>query len=121
MDIQPLRRDQLTFENGLFAQRLLPWAALNAPFEGSWCVIKPGTSSTPHAHHEYEIFIALRGEARLHSNGSERSFVAGDIVHFEPHEEHAVVNVGSEDFEMYSIWWDADMTERFQRRHREAA
>ncbi|ASN82259.1 MULTISPECIES: cupin domain-containing protein [Deinococcus] len=117
MDLKPLRREQLNFENGLHAQRLLPWANLNAPFEGSWCVIAPGTASTAHAHHEYEIFIALAGEAWLESEGQRQPFRAGDIVHFTPGTPHAVVNEGTEPFEMYSVWWDLAMAECFMTRH----
>ncbi|KXK62434.1 cupin [Micromonospora rosaria] len=116
MDIKPLDRADLRHENGLDAQRLLPWPALNAPFEGSWCVIRPGTASTAHAHHEYEIFIALAGTAVLDSQGQRRPFVAGDIVHFPPHVEHRVINEGETDFEMYSVWWDQDMARRFLTR-----
>ena len=117
MDKRTLSRQTLTHENGLDAQRLLPWPALNAPFEGSWCVIRPGTASTAHAHHEYEIFIAVAGSAVLESQGEREPFVAGDIVHFPPDTEHRVVNEGDDDFEMYSVWWDAEMTQRFAERH----
>ena len=118
MDIRQLDRDGLTHENGLDAQRLLPWPTLNAPFEGSWCVIRPGTASTMHAHHEHEIFIALRGAAVLESGGERAPFAAGDVVHFRPHTEHRVINDGDSDFEMYSVWWDADMAHRFVDRDR---
>lgn len=119
MDIHHLDRDSLVHENGLDAQRLLPWATLNAPFEGSWCVIRPGTASTPHAHHEHEIFIAVRGSAVLESEGKRAPFVAGDIVHFRPHTAHRVVNDGAADFEMYSVWWDENMAARFTARNRD--
>ncbi|GGT12439.1 cupin domain-containing protein [Streptomyces purpureus] len=121
MELRGLDRQNLKHENGLDAQRLVPWPALNAPFEGSWCVIRPGTASTPHAHHEYEIFIAVKGEAFLESQGERTPFVTGDIVHFPPGIEHRVVNESGEDFEMYSVWWDLEMTEKFAARHGERA
>src|SRR5947199_7715605 len=105
MELRQLDRTGLTRENGLDNQRLLPWPTLNAPFEGSWCVLAPGTASTPHAHHEYEIFIAVHGRAVLRSEGEERPFAAGDVVHFPPGTTHQVANESDEDFEMYSIWW----------------
>lgn len=117
MEIRHLDRQRLRHENGLDAQRLLPWPALNAPFEGSWCVIRAGTSSTPHSHHEYEIFIAVRGEATLVADSERRSFRVGDIAYFPPGVTHQVVNDGEEDFEMYSVWWDTDMSHRFTQRH----
>jgi mannose-6-phosphate isomerase-like protein (cupin superfamily) len=119
MDVRRLDRTALTHENGLDAQRLLPWPALNAPFEGSWCVIAPGTASTPHAHHEYEIFVAVSGEAVLDSAGERSDFRAGDVVYFPPGTEHRVVNNSDTDFEMYSVWWDEEMSHRFAARHGE--
>ena len=116
MDIRQLDRDGLRHENGLDAQRLLPWPTVNAPFEGSWCVIRPRTASTPHSHHEHEIFIAISGSAVLESNGEQAPFRAGDIAHFPPHTPHRVRNDGDADFEMYSVWWDADMAARFSAR-----
>jgi mannose-6-phosphate isomerase-like protein (cupin superfamily) len=117
VDIRPLNRTKLNHENGLDAQRLLPWNELNAPFEGSWCVIRPGTASTAHSHTEHEIFIALSGWAVLDSEGSRARFSAGDIVRFEPGTEHRVINESDTDFEMYSVWWDTDIAANFLRRN----
>ncbi|GAB3975726.1 cupin domain-containing protein [Actinoallomurus acanthiterrae] len=117
MEIRKLDRDNLKQDNGLIAQRLMPWAALNAPFEGSWCVVKPGASSGAHGHHEYEIWVAMNGAAEIISEGKRVPFVAGDVVHFPPEQRHQVVNDGDADFEMYAVWWDAEMAERFSTRH----
>lgn len=117
MDLRQLDRSALRHENGLDAQRLLPWPVLNVPFEGSWCVLRPGTASTPHAHHEYEIFIAVSGSAVLRSEGELAEFRAGDVVYFRPGLEHQVVNNSDADFQMYSVWWDPQMAERFAARH----
>lgn len=116
MQIRRLERDRLGPDNN-HSQRLLPWPALNAPFEGAWCVIRPGAASVRHAHHEYEIFIAVSGEAVLESAGERTTFAAGDVVHFPPQVDHQVINDGSEDFEMYTVWWDRDMAHSFDRRH----
>jgi len=103
MEIHSLDRDELKLDNGLRAQRLLPWPALNAPFEGSWCVVAPGAASGPHSHHEYEIWIALTGSSRIECDGKQTPFVAGDIAHFTPGSTHQVVNDGDADFQMYSV------------------
>ncbi|MEU7913638.1 cupin domain-containing protein [Microbispora bryophytorum] len=121
MEIRSLDRDNLRADNGLRAQRLMPWPVLNAPFEGSWCVVPPGAASGPHSHHEYEIWVAMTGEAEIVTEGRREPFVAGDVVHFVPGTRHQVVNEGGADFQMYAIWWDAEMTERFSARHRGAA
>jgi mannose-6-phosphate isomerase-like protein (cupin superfamily) len=117
MEIRPLSREDMVRENGADGQRLVPWPALNAPFEGAWVVVPPEGATGAHSHHEYEIFIAVTGEAQLESDDERRAFRAGDIVHFPPGTEHRVINEGSTEFEMYSVWWDPEMSERFVQRH----
>jgi mannose-6-phosphate isomerase-like protein (cupin superfamily) len=114
-----LHPDDLAPDNGLLARRLMPWPALNAPFEGSWCVVRPGARSGAHGHHEYEIWVAMSGAAEIVTDVGRVPFATGDVVHFTPHERHQVINDGDADFAMYAIWWDADMTDRFITRHRE--
>ncbi|MGH3858787.1 cupin domain-containing protein [Actinokineospora sp.] len=116
MEIRRLDRDRLGPDNN-HSQRLMPWTAVNAPFEGAWCVIKPGAASVRHAHHEYEIFIAVSGTAVLESAGERTTFTAGDIVHFPPFVEHQVINETAEEFEMYTVWWDLPMSATFAGRH----
>lgn len=112
MDIRSLDRAGLGPENS-FSQRLRPWQAADAPFQGAWCVVAAGTATTRHAHDEYEIFIALRGSAILESEGERTTFRTGDVVHFPPRHDHQVINEGAEDFEMYSVWWDGRMATEF--------
>jgi mannose-6-phosphate isomerase-like protein (cupin superfamily) len=121
MEIHPLDRANLVRAYGIESQRLLPWAALNAPFEGAWCVVPPGGASTPHTHHEYEIFIAVTGRGTLMADGERRPFTAGDIAFLPPGCTHQVVNDDLEDFEYYGIWWDAAMSSSFLARDRKAA
>lgn len=118
IQIRRLDRGRLEQAYGVDGQRLLPWSALNAPFEGAWCVIRAGTASIPHAHDEYEIFIAISGEAIVEADGERAALLPGDIVHLRPGSEHRVVNDGERDFEMYSVWWSEEMTQRFVARHR---
>ncbi|MGL5823323.1 MAG: cupin domain-containing protein, partial [Nocardioides sp.] len=121
VEIRGLNRGELTRAYGLESQRLLPWPALNAPFEGAWCVVRPNEESTPHAHHEYEIFIAMTGRASLVVDGERRDFAAGDIAHLPPGCRHQLVNDSPGDFEYYGIWWDTDMSEVFLARHAEGS
>ena len=118
MHIRRLDRANLTRAYGLDSERLLPWPVLEAPFEGAWCIVRPGQESTAHAHSEHEIFIAMRGSAVIESAGERVPFRTGDIVHFPPNVQHHVINDTAEDFEMYSVWWDADMATRFTARNR---
>jgi mannose-6-phosphate isomerase-like protein (cupin superfamily) len=117
MEIRTLDRANLTRAYGLDSERLLPWAPLNAPFEGAWCVLRPGDVSIAHAHHEYEIFIAMAGRSVLVVDGERREFAAGDIAYLSPGCTHQVVNDRDEDFEYYGIWWDSDMSAGFLTRH----
>lgn len=117
MEIRNLDRENLRPDNHLMAQRLMPWPVLNAPFEGSWCVVRPGSASGPHGHHEYEIWIAMTGKAKIICDGEEKSFAAGDIAHFTPGSVHQVINDSDADFQMYSVWWDAELANQFTQRH----
>jgi mannose-6-phosphate isomerase-like protein (cupin superfamily) len=117
MELRALQPEQLVHENGAEGKRLVPWPALNAPFEGAWVVVRPGRATGSHAHHEYEIFIAMTGEAELDSAGEQRPFRAGDVVHFPPHTDHRVINNSTSDFQFYCIWWDTDMSAQFTQRH----
>jgi mannose-6-phosphate isomerase-like protein (cupin superfamily) len=116
VDIRKLDRAALAPENG-HSQRLLPWPTLNAPFEGAWNVVLDGTSTVMHAHHEYEIFVAVSGAAELKSGDERVPFTAGDIVFFPPGVDHQVINETGGDFEMFSVWWDGGMSDRFRTRH----
>ena len=120
MQIRHLDRTRLSHEYGLDSQRLVPWAELNAPFEGAWCVVRAGTASTRHNHHEHEIFIAISGEATVESDTDQRTLHPGDVVLFLPGVAHRVINDGDTDFEMYSIWWDQDLSHSFISRSRQA-
>ena len=117
MEIRKLDRDSMPKEYGVQVQRLVPWTALNAPFEGAWCVIEPGHATDAHAHHEYEIFIAISGEGALEAEGERSPFMPGDVVHFPPGVNHQVINAGDTDFQFYSVFWDTDMSEKFAARH----
>jgi mannose-6-phosphate isomerase-like protein (cupin superfamily) len=119
VEIRPLDRTNLTKAYGLDSQRLLPWPALNAPFEGAWCILRSGDESTPHSHHEYELFVALKGTAALDVDGERHDFVAGDIAHLPPGCMHKVINSSNQDFEYYGIWWDTDMSAQLIARHEE--
>ncbi len=116
MQIRSLDRANLAADNQLRAQRLMPWPSLNAPFEGSWCVVSPGAESGPHAHHEFEIWVAVTGSAEIVASERRSAFTAGDIAYFTPGETHQVVNAGADDFEMYSLWWDAELAGAFAAR-----
>ncbi len=116
-EVVHLDRENLLHEYGLDTQRLFPWDVLNAPFESSWAIAQPHTSSVLHSHHEHEIFIAVRGSAVVECDGEPTPFEAGDVCFFRPGHQHQVINDGDETFVFYSVWWDAEMAERFLARN----
>jgi len=116
MEIRKLDRAGMPEEYGVSVQRLVPWDALNAPFEGAWVVVPAGNSTGAHSHHEYEIFIAISGEGALEAEGERSPFLPGDIVHFPPGVHHQVINAGDTDFQFYSVFWDSDMAGSFAAR-----
>ena len=75
--------------------------------------MRAGTASTRHYHHEHEIFIGISGEATVESDTERRTFRAGDVVLFPPGVAHRVINDRDTDFEMYSIWWDQDLSRAY--------
>jgi mannose-6-phosphate isomerase-like protein (cupin superfamily) len=113
--------ENLLHEYGLDTQRLFPWDVLNAPFESSWAVARPRTASTLHSHHEHEIFIAVRGNAVIECDGEPTPFKSGDVSFFRPGHQHRLLNDNDEEFVFYSVWWDAEMSERFLARNRAEA
>ena len=84
-----------------------------------WCVgrARNGVNGA-HEHHQYEVFIALSGEAEVEVAGEQRPFQAGDIA-FPPGRVHRVINASDRDFGIYAIWWDTGMTGRFVSRQPE--
>ena len=116
VEVVRLQRERLVHEYGCDTQRLQPWAVLNAPFEGSFALVRAGTESTLHSHHEHEIFIAIRGEVSIECDGERAPFRSGDVAFFPPGKQHRVLNHGDEDFEFYSVWWDREMAENFLSR-----
>ena len=117
MNVQHLDRVHHHHESGVETQRLCPWPVLNAPFEGSWFVVRAGTASDPDRHPDHELWIAVRGEATIDVDGERRRFADGDILYLPPHAAHRVINDGDRDFEMYGVWWDPDLARRFTDRH----
>ncbi|MFI9812682.1 cupin domain-containing protein [Saccharothrix variisporea] len=113
VDFRRLESEDLTRAYGLEMKLLHPWDGLTAPFEGAWCVLRPGDRSVAHAHHEHEIFIGMSGRAEVVTPDHRHPFAAGDIVFLKPGIEHHLSNDTDEDFAYYAIWWDRAMSEGF--------
>jgi quercetin dioxygenase-like cupin family protein len=70
-----------------------------------------------HSHDEYEIFVALTGQATLIADRERTPFAAGDIAHLPPGSRHYVVGSDGADFEFYAIWWNTELSREFVARH----
>jgi mannose-6-phosphate isomerase-like protein (cupin superfamily) len=113
VDFRRLEHEDLTRAHGLEMKMLYPWDGLTAPFEGAWCVLRPGDQSETHAHHEHEIFIGISGRCTVVTPDTRYEFAAGDLAFLRPQIEHHLVNETGEDFTYYAIWWDRAMSEGF--------
>ena len=113
VDIRRLEPDNLNRAYGLNLKLLQPWAGLDAPFRGAWCVLNPGDESWPHAHGEHEFFIVMSGRGDLIADGEHHEIAAGDLVFMRAGIDHRVVNPYDEDFSYYSIWWDRAMSDEY--------
>lgn len=113
VDFRRQEQDDLTRAYGLEMKMLYPWEGLVAPFEGAWCVLRPGDKSVPHAHHEHEIFIGISGRAAVVTPDRRYDIAAGDIAFLRPQIEHFLCNDTDADFTYYAIWWDRAMSGAF--------
>jgi mannose-6-phosphate isomerase-like protein (cupin superfamily) len=121
VDIRRADHENLVRAYGLEMKLLYPWDGLTAPFEGAWCVLRPGDTSVTHAHHEHEIFIGMTGRAEVVTPDERYSFNAGDVAFLRPGIEHHLTNTHDEDFAYYAIWWDRAMSEGFVKQEEERA
>ncbi|MFB5663698.1 cupin domain-containing protein [Alteribacillus sp. HJP-4] len=112
MHIKNLERDNLKYEYDLYAQRNFPWkGVVNPPFGGAWCVLPPNQQSSPHNHDEKEVFIIVKGVGKAQSGDEYKEVKEGDTVYFTPFTEHSITNIGEQDLEFVSIWWDGSAQE----------
>lgn len=96
----------LVHEYGLDGARLLPWSHYPMPFSGAWCVVRPHTCSEPHTQIDQEIFIGLKGNAKLVIGDWSQRFGFGDIAAIPKRTNHYFENDTEQDFHFYVVWWD---------------
>lgn len=108
-----IKWDALAHEYGLDGARLRPWRDYPMPFSGAWCVVRPHTQSAPHTQIDQEIFIAIKGQARLVVGDQTYEFKLGDIAAIPKHTNHFVENDSDEDFHFYVVWWDQAHAEQY--------
>ncbi len=110
---RPMDWGGLVHEYDLDGSRLLPWAKYPMPFSGAWCVVRPQTKSEPHTQIDQEIFIAIKGSAKLMVGNETYGFNMGDIAAIPKRVNHYVENDTDEDFHFYVVWWDEAHAEQY--------
>jgi mannose-6-phosphate isomerase-like protein (cupin superfamily) len=70
----------------------------------NWCRMEPGRSFRAHYHEDMEeIFIILKGQARILVNGEEAEIGAREAVVILPREIHQMKNTRGEDLEYLAV------------------
>lgn len=110
---RPMEWDGLVHEFGLDGSRLRPWPNYPMPFSGAWCVVRPGTISEPHTQIDQEIFIGIKGQAKLVIGEDKYDFTTGDIAAIPKDVNHYVENDTDDDFHFYVVWWDEPHAEQY--------
>lgn len=105
--------DGLVHEFGLDGSRLRPWSNYPMPFSGAWCVVRPHTISEPHTQIDQEIFIGIKGTAKLVVGDDKYDFKMGDVAAIPKDVNHYIENDTDEDFHCYVVWWDEPHAEQY--------
>ena len=76
-----------------------------APVDIEHCVLAPGKSNFPYHCHAtgWEIYYALKGQARMRVEAGCEDFKAGETAICPPGDAHQIFNESSEDFEYLVI------------------
>jgi len=70
----------------------------------NWCRMEPEKGFRAHYHEDMEeIFIILKGQAKILADGEEAEMGNGDAVVILPREVHEMKNVGGEDLEYLAV------------------
>ena len=89
------------------------------PLDGMIGIISPGECSTPHRHHESELFIVLEGSGIFDDgNGKTENIEIGSIILSNSFDEHSLNNSGSKDLVFVSLWWNSRQAEQVSLKKR---
>jgi uncharacterized cupin superfamily protein len=77
----------------------------DAPVDIEHCVLAPGKKNFPYHCHaaEWEIYYALKGQARIRTEAGIEDFNAGETAICPPGEAHQIINESADDFEYLVI------------------
>ncbi|HEU4412530.1 MAG TPA: cupin domain-containing protein [Polyangiaceae bacterium] len=109
--IEIKRRDDATLptEYGCKFWRLQPWGVSGGSDRGTaLAVIAPGTTTTPHAHAEEEMFFVVRGRGHVRVGDERVAIGAGDVLRVSPGRDHVIENPSDEVLEVLCSWYPAE-------------
>lgn len=77
-----------------------------APIRTSRFTIDPGCSTNEDRHAVSELWLISHGLLDVAYGGNSFSVGAGQVVFFEPWKPHFARNVGEQQAEVFSVWWN---------------
>ena len=70
----------------------------------TWLEVLPGDAQSLHSDEEAEqVYVVVRGTARMSVAGDEQAIAEGDLILVPPATDHAITNDGGSDFACVSI------------------
>lgn len=97
------------FEYNVDLYRLYPWSNVASPNWGAAIAsIRPGDSTSPHSHNEFETFIIIRGSGRMTIESETETVNLGDAIFIPKNTHHFLENTSdSESLDFVTIFWDS--------------
>lgn len=113
LEVNQLCRRELEEFYGMHSLDLLRELGVSeAPFGGMAGVVKAGTASTRHFHHESEVFLVLDGEGSIEAGGTRRDVRAGCVFRSAAFDNHCLRADKGVDLVVASFWWDDQQARR---------
>lgn len=109
MNVQRFRDAAINYEYGCDLRRVYPWDGVAKPVWGTAIAsVRPGESTHPHAHNEFETFLVLSGKGEMTIEDEVEELTTGDVVFIPKDKKHRFSNLSQETPLVFlSIWWDS--------------
>ena len=109
MHVQYKSESTSKYEYGCDLRRLFPWNGVVDPsWGGAIASVRPGESTTPHSHDEFETFLVLSGSGNMTIENETCLMSQGDVVFIEKNKQHQFANASTEiPLVFLSIYWDS--------------
>lgn len=84
---------------------VFPMHERQAPFGLIIFDVEPGASTEAHSHEVHEYWLITAGQAELRYDGKAYTVRQGDLLYFEPHKRHEIINTGDQPLKVVSVDW----------------